>query len=280
METHSTESTLTSYPSSVATVDWDAIPSHDDIERDQRSISKRTLLGMVFVAVGTALFCTVGAIVQEHGGSVLQLMMGRYMVQNLISWCIWFGNPWNIKKDAVYWYGDRPHRKNIWARGFFLFLTVFCWWRGLELVPLGNTHSLFLCSLCSLYVHPRTLTLSAVPSGDGEAILFLNPIVTVLAARYLLKEELPSTFFLTTVLNLAGLTFICQPSFLFESGTFGDFQEFEERELSWKGILFLIASVMAWSTACLLVRSAKDAHWMQVLRVYDLQFIVFIFCDF
>ena len=96
-----------------------------------------TILGMCLVAFGTALFCTNGAIVQKHGGSILQLMLGRYCVQNIISSILWVFNPWNVRKDSIHWYGDGPSRKIIWLRGLALFSTVFFWWRGLELVPLG-----------------------------------------------------------------------------------------------------------------------------------------------
>ena len=101
---------------------------------DKVKESKQTIIGMIVVAIGTALFCSVGAVVQYHGGSVLQLMLGRYVTQNIISWIIWcVRKPSSCNK----WYGDPPYRINIWSRGLLLFFTVFCWWRGLELVPLG-----------------------------------------------------------------------------------------------------------------------------------------------
>lgn len=225
-------SVATSYPSSVATVDWASVPSHESIADVDKRSNKRTLYGMLCVAVGTALFCSVGAMVQEHGGSVLQLMFGRYLVQNLISWLCWLLNPWQIRGADQQWYGDEGHRKNIWLRGFCLFLTVFFWWRGLEMVPLG----------------------------DGEAILFLNPIVTVLAARLVLGEELPATFAITTLLSMASLLLICQPSFLHQVPGVSSTAE----PLSWQGVSCLVASVAAWSCACLLVRSAKAANWLQL----------------
>jgi len=245
------QSVPTSYPSSVATVDWSSVPSHASIS-DQRSHNKRTLMGMLCVAVGTALFCSVGAMVQDHGGSVLQLMFGRYLIQNLISWLFWLANPLQIRGADQKWYGDAEHRKNIWARGFCLFLTVFFWWRGLEMVPLG----------------------------DGEAILFLNPIVTVIAARLILGEELPTTFAVTTLLSVASLTLICQPSFLHRlASEVPDMPHIDSAPapLSWQGVVCLIASVLAWSAACLLVRSAKAAHWLQLEMAATTQSIL-IWC--
>eukprot|EP01084_Bolivina_argentea_P293342 504490_1 len=203
---------------------------------DKAAEAKKTLLGMVIVAIGTALFCSVGAIVQYHGGSVLQLMLGRYITQNIIAWFIWLC--WK-PSSCDHWYGDSPFKLNIWSRGFLLFCTVFCWWRGLELVPLG----------------------------DGEAILFLSPLVTVIAARLLLGEKLPSTFFLSLVVTLTGLVFICQPTFIFGGSA-------PMMALSWQGILFLIGTVFAWTGACVLVRTAKKAHWLQLEIVATTQSIM------
>eukprot|EP01084_Bolivina_argentea_P293343 504491_1 len=210
-----------------------------NIPIDQVHETKNTLLGMAVIAIGTALFCTVGAIVQHHGGSVLQLMLGRYITQNIISWIVWFANPCRTRSSCKHWYGDAPHRINIWVRGFLLFWTVFLWWRGLELVPLG----------------------------DGEAILFLSPITTVIAARVLLGEPLPSTFFLTLIITISGLTFICQPTFIFGGSA-------PMMALSWQGILFLIGTVFAWTGACVLVRTAKKAHWLQLEIVATTQSIM------
>ncbi len=138
------------------------ISANDDIidnttSNDQVATAKQTLIGMIIVAFGTALFCTVGAIVQHHGGSVLQLMLGRYITQNILSWCIWFSNPYSIRSQCQHWYGDKPYRLNIWIRGLLLFCTVFFWWRGLELLPLGSLYILYYIlyklSLHSIYVN-------------------------------------------------------------------------------------------------------------------------------
>ena len=94
--------------------------------------------------------------------------------------------------------------------------------------------------------------------GDGEAILFLSPITTVIAARYFLSEALPTTFFLTTALNATGLIFICRPTMVFGHS------QYTSHPLNWEGVLFLFAAVIVWSAAVILVRTAKEAHWMQL----------------
>ncbi len=46
-------------------------------EDSERTKSKNTLLGMLCVALGVGFVTTVGALVQNHGGSVLQIMEGE-----------------------------------------------------------------------------------------------------------------------------------------------------------------------------------------------------------
>ncbi len=85
-------------------------------------------------------------------------------------------------------------------------------------------------------------------------------------------EQLPSTFILTLVITVSGLIFICQPTFIFGGDINGEYMA-----LSWEGILFLIGCVMAWSGACVLVRTAKKAHWLQLEITSTTQSII-IWC--
>ena len=81
LETMSTISeTEEKYNSSDGHNEQQPTSSSSAITSKQVYSAKQTLIGMVIVAMGTAIFCTVGAIVQEHGGSVLQLMLGRYIL--------------------------------------------------------------------------------------------------------------------------------------------------------------------------------------------------------
>ena len=95
-------------------------------------------------------------------------------------------------------------------------------------------------------------------------------MTTVIAARVLLKEELPRTFILTALISFGGLTFICQPSFIF-SGT-------SYEQISWEGVLYLLAAVVCWSATCLIVRVVRnEAHFLQLELAVTMQSI-FIWC--
>ena len=113
-------------------------------ENDAINTFRGNILGMILVAVGTGFACTVGAIVQNYGGSLLELMLGRLVIQNIISWFLWIFNPFQIKRKSVNWYGDQPHRVNVWVRGLLWFCFVYLWWSGLELIPIGLS-KLYIC---------------------------------------------------------------------------------------------------------------------------------------
>eukprot|EP01084_Bolivina_argentea_P165028 286797_1 len=98
--------------------------------------TKQTILGMMCVAIGTGFICTGGSIVALMGGSVLEIMLGRYIIQMLLGFGWWFIKP---PKDNIHWYGDKRNEiLNVWIRGGLYFLLVFGWYRGLELVPIGD----------------------------------------------------------------------------------------------------------------------------------------------
>ena len=143
---------------------------------------------------------------------------------------------WFFKKPSHcnHWWGDSPNRLNIWIRGGLYFLLVFGWYRGLELVPIG----------------------------DAEAIIFIAPLLIVGIARIVLKEPLSKVFPLTILLTIAGIVFVCQPEFLFGSDT---------RPVSIIGLVFLIIMAISWSLSSILVRTAKTAHWIQIQLVAAFQ---------
>ena len=188
-----------------------------------------TVFGMLVVAFGTGIFCTAGAIAQYNGGSILQLRLGSYAIQNVMCWA-W----WCVRKpsQSTHWFGDSPHRLNIWVRGILFWILLFAWLKGLEMVPIG----------------------------DAEALIFLSPILTVVVGRVFLKEALPKLYPLTLVMTLVALLFICQPSFIF--GLTGDNASYTQ--VNWPGLVFVLITCIAWSGVSILVRMGKEAHWLQV----------------
>lgn len=96
---------------------------------------------------------------------------------------------WIFKKPPQneHFYGDKGSRLNIYSRGVLYFLLCYGWYRGLELVPIG----------------------------DAEAVIFITPLMIVMVARFYLKEELSAVFPATFLMTVAGIIFVCQPDFIF-----------------------------------------------------------------
>jgi len=206
-----------------------------DIQQMEQNMqnAKQTLLGMLCVACGTGLICTGGSIVAIIGGSVLEIMLIRFgvmLVLTLVWWCVKHPTPYR------HWFGDSPDRLNVWVRGALCFVLVYGWYRGLELVPIG----------------------------DAEAIIFVTPLLIVLIARLVLKEELSKVFPVSLVLTVVGIVFVCQPEFIFGSDD-------DTRAVSIIGIVFLFVMSIAWALTSILVRTAKNTHWLQIQIVAAIQ---------
>ena len=233
--------------------------------KESEDVYGNTTLGMFLVAVATFFFGTIGAIIQAYDGSITQLMLGRYIFQHLISWIFWiwfkkFSNSksriidsicpcpkWmtqsfiNINNNAddintnnseLLWYGNKEHRQSIWIRGILYWLVIFCWFRSLEMVSIG----------------------------DAEAILFMSPIVTTIIARCWLKEPLAKSFIVTLILALTSIIFITQPEAIFGI----DYSDGEKQNMPLIGVIYLLISLISLSMQSIMVRKAKKAHWLQL----------------
>jgi len=145
---------------------------------------------------------------------------------------------WFVRTPAgkQHWYGDEGTRLNIWIRGTLYFLLVYGWYRGLELVPIG----------------------------DAEAIIFIAPLLIVIIARLWLKEPLSKVFPATFFLTIAGIVCVCQPPFLFSDDS-------SHQAVSTVGLMFLSVMAISWALSSILVRTAKNAHWLQIQTVASVQ---------
>merc|ERR1712083_947287 len=143
-----------------------------------------------------------------------EIMLVRWIVQGILG-ALW----WYFKKPPQneHFYGDRGSRLNIWTRGALYFLLCYGWYRGLELVPIG----------------------------DAEAIIFIAPLLIVVVARVWLKEELSLVFPGTVMLTVAGIVFVCQPDFIFHGSAGAE-------PVSIVGLIFLIVMSFAWAGSSIL----------------------------
>eukprot|EP01083_Nonionella_stella_P251798 868361_1 len=149
------------------------------------STVKRTILGSLLVACSQLAAVTAETIVKRSKLTVIQILTGREVVHLIIS-ILW----WNIKKpvNVKHWYGDKPHRVNIWTRGFLL-------------------------SLLGALLYYGVITL---PLGDLQCIFYLSPLIAVFLASLGLSESLPNLFILipSILLTVCGVILVCQPTFI------------------------------------------------------------------
>jgi drug/metabolite transporter (DMT)-like permease len=100
---------------------------------------------------------------------------------------------------------------------------VMCWWalRSLPISPWGNNKKLllvrgfagFMGLSCYFYA------INHLPLADATVIQFCNPMLAALIAVFALKEPLRGTAVVATVLSMAGVVLVAQPTFLFAAGT-------------------------------------------------------------
>eukprot|EP01083_Nonionella_stella_P289029 983628_1 len=207
---------------------------HDTVDRLPYKPSndqlRATLIGSACVFFGQTLFATNDALVKFSKLKVDQLLFFRFTIQFVIAVAWWFvAKP----KRCTHWYGDTPYIANIWIRGF----------------------SFSLCMITAYYAFIR------LPVGDATAIWHQSPIVTVIIARIFLKEKLPQTTPLIMVMAIVGTCFISQPSFL--SVPLSD-HNMDVQPLPTDGIVSIVVALLSWSITVILVRTAKESHFIQL----------------
>ena len=100
---------------------------------------------------------------------------------------------------------------------------VMSWWalRSLPISPWGNNKKLllmrgfagFMGLSCYFYA------INHLPLADATVIQFCNPMLAALIAVFALREPFRGTDIVATILSMAGVVLVAQPTFLFAAGT-------------------------------------------------------------
>eukprot|EP01083_Nonionella_stella_P035446 96721_1 len=195
-----------------------------------------TIIGMILLTIGQFILGTMETIVKllfEHNVKLLQIMCMRFTIGAILSFIWWkFNQPINTTN----WYGDSPYITNIWARGFFHFCMASTFFFALSLLPIGDT-------LC---------------------IFYHSPLLIVFAGHFVLNEPLPNRFLLllSCILLSMGIMILSQPAFITND---------ENESLSITGIIFACIAAISWAFACILTRTAKESHVLQLEIANSLQ---------
>lgn len=142
---------------------------------------------------------------------------------------------------------------------------VLCWWalRGLGISPWGKNRPLLIArglfgfgALCCYFYG-----LAHLPLADATVIQFTNPMFTALLAALVLREGLSVGDVVATLVAIAGVVLIAQPSFLFAQGA------------SLDPFAVSVAFVGAVLSACAYVvirRLAETEHHLVVVMYFPL----------
>ena len=185
---------------------------------------RETMIGSVCVFLGQLLFATNDAIIKLSGMKISQLLIGRFTICILIA-VAW----WLIKKPSTVnnWYGDEPYIRNIWIRGWTYSITIICLWYGIITLPLGDAYCIFNQS----------------------------PLLIAIIAAIFLKEKLPKLTPIIALFAIIGILCLSQPTWLTSD---------DNSALNIDGLIAMIIAVIAWSISAVLVRTAKESHFLQL----------------
>ena len=133
---------------------------------------------------GTVFFSVMSVFAKLAGERLptMELVLARVVVTLVMSW-------WAIKSLGLYPWGN--NRKLLLMRGFAGFMGLSCYFYAINHLPLA----------------------------DATVIQFCNPMLAALIAVFALREPLRGTDVIATVLSMAGVVLVAQPTFLFARGT-------------------------------------------------------------
>ena len=202
-----------------------------------------TIIGSLCIALSQLLFASNDVIIKISNLKISQLLISKYIIQLTIA-ILW----WMIKRPSgnTNWYGDKPYIMNIWIRGIMYSIAIIFQWYAVIKLPIG----------------------------DAYCIQIQGPLIIAVGAAMFLKEKLPKLTPVIAILAVIGIILIAQPTFItvLYYQYFGDAEETEDIEaLPIDGIIFMILAIITFTISILMIRTAKEAHFLQLEIVASLQ---------
>jgi drug/metabolite transporter (DMT)-like permease len=132
---------------------------------------------------GTLFFSAMSVFAKLAGERLptMELVLARVVVTLVMSW-------WAIRSLGIDPWGN--NKRLLLARGFAGFMGLSCYFYAINHLPLA----------------------------DATVIQFCNPMLAALIAVFALREALRGTDIVATLLSMAGVVLVAQPTFLFASG--------------------------------------------------------------
>ena len=199
------------------------------------------IIGSFCIGLCQLLIATNDAIIKFSKMKESQLLFGRFIIEFILAVLWWI---FNKPQQSQNWYGDPPYITHIWLRAVFYCLSFALAW----------------------YSYIR------LPIGDATCIWCQSPILISIIAWIFLGERLPKTTPFIIILSIIGIAFIVQPTFLIS--IYIEYIEplIDKNETDWgeieplniEGVIAMILAVITWSISTVLVRTAKEVHFIQL----------------
>eukprot|EP01084_Bolivina_argentea_P165854 288057_1 len=202
------------------------------------SNSLSTIKGSICIVVAHFLFATNAVIIKSSKLTETQILFGRFSTQFIFAIIWWI--VWKIKQNENIlnrnWYGNENDITKLWIRGFLYICCIFCYYYAIS---------------CNL------------PVGDATLIFFvLSPYEIAFIAHIFLKEKLPKLRVIIPciVLFIIGTILLAQPTFIFALLL----KQKSYEPLDTIGVVMVILSTLFWAISNVLIRNAKDSHFLQL----------------
>mmetsp|Transcript_7075 Transcript_7075/g.11102 ORF Transcript_7075/g.11102 Transcript_7075/m.11102 type:complete len:371 (+) Transcript_7075:60-1172(+) len=180
--------------------------------------------GMLLVAAFLLFYTICSAIISYNEGCTLQWMLGRYL-----AFLVFCPIAWVVRKPEQHtrFYGDTLYdTKVICLHAILEILNVYTYFYALHMVYVGDMEAIFL---------------------------FIAPNLIAFLGRFCFKEALPQNIVFIIIVNIVGVIFVTQPSFIFPS----------EKSIDTAGLVLVLSSTILYSLDITLIGQHPNIHWMQ-----------------
>lgn len=186
--------------------------------------------GTLLVVCAAMTFAVVAFIVKKDPLPTTLATEARFFVSWVMSVCFMLRYS---SEQGLHWFGPPKLRWGLILRGTLMYSFATLWWTALTMAPLG----------------------------DCIAVIYCDPLLTVLLSAVILREQTLSVFPIQAMLAIIGMCFIIQPPFLLKA--LGVAQNISD-----DGNYTLAIVAMIFSASMPIVTNkTKDASWIEVEHV-------------
>lgn len=188
-------------------------------------------LGTTLVVLAAMTFAVVALIVKKDPLPLVVATEARFFVAWLMSVAFMFRYR---DEHGLSWFGPANIRWLMFGRGFLLYTYVTLWWASLPMAPLG----------------------------DCIAIMYCDPLLTVIWSRVILGEKLLWVFPLQVLFAATGMLLIVKPPFLMHLLNITTASGSEAGNYT---LVFIAMFASSWMY--ILTHQTKSASWIEVEHV-------------